>query len=77
MSTLTADHARPRTGSTRPVREVFRWIRETPAPGLESPAPRSRVAGYVAGSMALWTAIGVGGAVLVVRALELIPPVLG
>lgn len=74
MSAMTETHVH----RNHPVREGLRWIRETPAPEWgDEPSAKARVTGYVGVSMALWTAIGVGGAVLVVRALELIPPVLG
>lgn len=55
--------ARP---STLPLpHRALRWVRETPAPewGPER-ATRGRFVAYVAGSMAAWTVVGLGGSAL-------------
>lgn len=77
MTTLTFD----RTSTARHLptwRETLRWTRETPAPrwGDQVPGARTRATVYLAASMTLWTAAGLGGAALLARVIELIPPVL-
>jgi hypothetical protein len=60
MSTLQTVPA-PSPART-PVRNIVRWVRETPAPEWEAGVGRkATVLGYVGASMALWTVVGVSG----------------
>lgn len=55
---LAPDHSTVRPGLTA-WRDARRWIRETPAPRWEGTAgDKGRYVGYVAGSVVLWTGLG-------------------
>lgn len=77
MSTMTLDHGTSARDSG-PVRSALRWLRETPAPRWsEEDGGRRRFVVWVGAHMVAWTGIGIGGAVVIARALEAIPTVLG
>jgi hypothetical protein len=69
MATLSASHVRTRPALT--PAEVMRLVRETPAPRWgHTTGSRLRFAGYVAGSMAAWTVLGLAGTTAFARAVE-------
>lgn len=61
-ATLTPTHV----SAPKPLRDAVRWARETPAPTWRGEGSRKGVyVGYLAASFVGWTALGVGGGVLV------------
>jgi hypothetical protein len=68
MSAVTST-ARPTSRPT--VRTVLAHVHDDPAP-LWAPGSRGRFAGYLAGSMAAWTVLGVAVTALLGAVLDLV-----
>ena len=69
MASLTASSVRTRPALT--PTEALRLVRETPAPRWgDTTGSRLRFAGYVAGSMAAWTVLGLAGTTAFARGVE-------
>jgi hypothetical protein len=63
--------AGPRPTSRRTVRTVLAHVHDDPAP-LWEPGHRARFTGYLAGSMAAWTVLGVAATALLGALLDLV-----